>query len=119
MPGYRWVRSFMNRHNFTQRATQNIKRCRAEKSVAELIDFYKNLENSLQNVPPQNILNFDETNLSDDLGASKAIYKRGTKHPERVINSTKSSVSIMFASTALGHCLPPHKLTHTFMDALV
>lgn len=108
MPGDRWVRSFLMRHNFTQRATQNIKRCRAEKSVAEMIDFYKNLEISLENIPPQNILNFDETNLSDDPGASKAIFKRGTKHPERVLNSTKTSVSIMFAGTANGECLPPY-----------
>lgn len=108
MPGDRWVRSFMTRHNFTQRAIQNIKRCRAEKSVPEMIEFYKNLENSLKNIPPQNILNFDETNLSDDPGTSKAIFKRGTKHPERVVNATKSSVSIMFAGTANGECLPPY-----------
>lgn len=50
----------------------------------------------------------DETNLSDDPGCSKAIFKRGTKHPERVLNSTKSSVSIMFTGTANGKCLPPY-----------
>lgn len=64
----RWVRSFLMRHDF-QRATQNIKRYRVEKSVSEMIDFYKNLETSLENIPPYNIMNFDETNLSIDPGA--------------------------------------------------
>ncbi|KAJ8720589.1 hypothetical protein PYW08_006054 [Mythimna loreyi] len=48
-------------------------------------EFYMNLETSLKDVPPSNILNFDETNLSDDPGSKKCIFKRGTKHHERVI----------------------------------
>lgn len=105
LPGERWARSCLVRHNLTQRATQNIKKSRTEKTVPEMNDYFKNLEKSLVDIPP---LNFDETNLSDDPGASKAIYKRGTKHPERVLNSSKSSVSIMFAVLADGNCLPPY-----------
>ncbi|XP_049876484.1 uncharacterized protein LOC126374068 [Pectinophora gossypiella] len=108
MPGERWAREFLTRHNFAQRATQNIKKSRSSKTVEELNEYFKNLETSLNDVPPSNILNFDETNLSDDPGSKKCIFKRGTKHPERVINTSKSSVSIMFSGTADGHCLPPY-----------
>ncbi|CAB3231145.1 unnamed protein product [Arctia plantaginis] len=108
MPGERWARAFLQRHNFSQRATQNIKKSRAAKTVEEINEFYKNLETSLKDVPASNILNFDETNLSDDPGSKKCIFKRGTKHPERVINASKSAVSIMFSGTADGYCLPPY-----------
>lgn len=78
----------------------------AEKSVPEMIKFYQNLQHSLETIPPSNVLNFDETNLSDEPGSKKAIFERGTKHPERVIKSTKTSISIMFTGAANGLCLP-------------
>lgn len=108
IPGERWARSFLKRHKFSQRATQNIKKCRAAKTVEEMNEYYKNLEISLKDVPVGNILNFDETNLSDDPGSIKCIFKRGIKHPERVINTSKSAVSIMFSGTAEGNILPPY-----------
>lgn len=77
MPGERRARNFLERHNFIQRATQNIKRSRASKTVEELTTNYENLESSLKDVLRENILNFDETNLSDDPGSKKAIFKRG------------------------------------------
>lgn len=108
MPGERWARNFLERHNFTMRATQNIKRNRAAKTIDELSTYYRNLETSIKDVPGHNILNFDETNLSDDPGLPKSIFKRGTKHPERVLNSSKTSISIMFSVTGDGECLPPY-----------
>lgn len=36
------------------------------------------------------------------------IVRRGCKYPERIMNSTKSSTSIMFACTASGKLLPPY-----------
>lgn len=71
IPGERWAHSFLSRHNLTQRASQNVKRCRATKSIPEMIDFYKHLEKYLGDIPPSNILNSDETNLSDNPGATK------------------------------------------------
>ncbi|KAF2891423.1 hypothetical protein ILUMI_14750 [Ignelater luminosus] len=47
-------------------------------------EYFQSLEKCVENVPPDNILNFDETNLSDDPGASKCIFRRGIKYPERV-----------------------------------
>ena len=54
---------------------------------------------TLQNMPPDNIINYDETNLSDDPWHKKVIMKRGVKHRERIMNSSKSAASIMYAGT--------------------
>lgn len=47
-------------------------------------------------------------NCSDDPGSSKSIFRRGVKYPERIVNSTKGCVSLMFSGTADGRCLPPY-----------
>lgn len=87
---------------------QNIKRTRAEKSSDELKEYFTNLKSTLEGVPIENILNYDETNLTDNPGAQKCLFKRGVKYPERVLNYTKGAISIMFAITAGGECLPPY-----------
>ncbi|KAI0209227.1 hypothetical protein LSAT2_006116, partial [Lamellibrachia satsuma] len=46
--------------------------------------------------------------ITDDPGNKKFIFKRGCRYPERLINTTKSSISIMYAGTAAGHLLPPY-----------
>ena len=56
--------------------------------------------------PSQNIINYDETNLTDDPGRHKMIFKRGCRYPERIINDTKASTSIMLAGTTSGKILP-------------
>ena len=63
---------------------------------------------SLQGVPPENIINFDETNLSDDPGRKKCIFRRGVRYPDRVMNSSKGSVTVMFAGSPSGAMLPPY-----------
>ena len=93
MPGTEFCISFMRRHKneLSQRFTQNIKKCRAAISPKLIDDYFVRLEKSMGNfeIPPQNIINYDETNLTDEPGKKKAIYRRGVKYPERVINSTK------------------------------
>ena len=42
------------------------------------------------------------------LEGKKVIVRRGCRYPERIMNSTKSSVSLMFACTASGKMLPPY-----------
>lgn len=78
---------------------------RAEKGLEEMLAYFDNLSNTLRDVPASNILNFDETNLNGDPGSSKAIFRRGTKYPERVINSSKGAISLMFSATADGFIL--------------
>lgn len=110
VPGRDWGYSFLKRHKdvLTSRVSQNVKTDRARVTKDKLNEFYENLKVTLEGVPPENIINYDETNLTDDPGKKKILVRRGTKYPERVINSTKSSISIMFSGTAAGHLLPPY-----------
>ena len=50
----------------------------------------------------------NETNLRDDPGPRKHAMKRGTKYPEKVMDSSKVAFSVMFASNAEGDVLPPY-----------
>ena len=109
MPGDDWVRSFLSRHTeLTQRITQNIKLARAEVSEETINQYFDNLEESLQGVPPSNIWNYDETNFTDEPGRKKAVVKRGMKYPERAMNASKASISVMFCGNGIGTVLPPY-----------
>lgn len=110
LPGEWWARSFIERHRdkLTFRSVQNIKKARAEKTVTEFQNYFNNLENVVKNVPSTHLLNYDETNFSDNPGSVKCIFRRGIKYPERIMNSTKSSISVMFAASADGKVLPPY-----------
>ena len=68
---------------------------------------FDNLTASMANVPPDCIINYNETNLSDDPGRAKLVFKRGTKYPERILNNTKSCTS-MFAGTPTGIIMVPY-----------
>ena len=57
---------------------------------------------------PENIINFDETNLTADPGTQKVIGERGEKQVERVMDSSKQSTLVMFAVTGSGTMLPPY-----------
>nr|XP_049693406.1 uncharacterized protein LOC126053967 [Helicoverpa armigera] len=110
LPGERWVREFLSRHKerLTLRSTQNIKSSRAAKTYSEYEEYFENLKKSLANIEPNNIVNYDETNLSDDPGSQKCIFKRGTKYPNKILNNSKTAISIMFAATASGEVFPPY-----------
>jgi len=109
-PGDEWVRGFLRRHHdlLSKRVCQNIKRSRAAVSPSIINSYFDELDVTLANIPACNILNYDETNLSDDPGRKLVIVKRGTKYPERVMNSSKSSTSVMYAGSADGTLLPPY-----------
>lgn len=104
IPGRDWAYSFLRRHKkeISERFCQNIKRSRAAVSREVVTEYFKLLEKELKDVPPQNMLNYDETNLSDDPGRKKVIVRRGCKYPQRIINSSKSSTSIMFSAAGNG-----------------
>ena len=82
----------MKRSNdLSSRLAQNIRQSRADVSPEVINKYFDNLEENIKDVSPNCILNYDETNLTDD-----------------VLNATKSSTSVMFAGTADDHMLPPH-----------
>lgn len=107
-PGKDWVLSFIKRHNLVARLSQNIKRSRAKVSHEVINDFFVNLAETVDGIPPENIVNYDETNFSDDPGSKRVVVQRGQKHVDRVIDHSKSSFSVMFAGAADGSMLPPY-----------
>lgn len=119
LPSMDWARGFLKRHSntLTQRLAQNIKTGRAKVGKKIVEEYFANLANTLKDknenneeigVPASHIFNYDETNLSDDPGRKKCIFKRGVKYPERVKDSTKSAISIMFCGSASGKMLPAY-----------
>ncbi|XP_045762976.1 uncharacterized protein LOC123865787 [Maniola jurtina] len=110
LPGPKWAYGFLkrHRHQLSLRVTANIKKTRAEKSCEELREYFDNLKETLEQIPKENVLNYDETNLSDNPGKAKCIVKRGAKYPERIKNHTKGCISIMYAATADGSILPEY-----------
>lgn len=108
MPGREFAEGFLKRHKeqIAERFCQNIKRSRAATSPQIINDYFDNLEDSIRDIPPSHIINYDETNLCNDPGRSKIITKRGCKYPERIMNQTKSAVSVMFAASGDGVLLP-------------
>ena len=98
----------MKRNNLTTRLCQNISRKHSHVSPEIIEKYFNNLAQTIDGVPPQNIMNYDETNLSDDPGKKKCLFRRGVKYPERIMNSTKASTSVMFSATANGELLPTY-----------
>ena len=109
-PGNDWYRTFMERHKdyIKERVGQNIKRKRAEVSHAILDEYFDNLLAEIEGLPPTNIINFDETNVQDDPGKRKLVFKHGCKYLERLLNSSKAAISIMFSGSASGDVLPAY-----------
>ena len=115
MPSQDWVAAFVRRSpDLSHRNCQNIKVSRAKKTRKEFEEFYEEFkksiggvdENGACEIPPENFFNFDETNLTDDPGSQRCIFKKGVKYPERVMNSSKTSTSVMFCGSASGNTLP-------------
>lgn len=109
LPGIEWFYAFLKRNNIlTERMAQNIKRCRANVTRETVLNYFENLRNTLEDVPPSNIVNYDETNLTDDPGRIKVLCRRGSKRVERIMDSSKVSTSVMFAISGSGVLLPPY-----------
>lgn len=103
-----WTKSFLKRHpQLTVKFASNIKRNRAQIDEKTISDYYDNLSNVVKDVPPQNIYNYDEKCMADDPGEEKVICRRG-KYPERIMNSTKSNISVMFCGNTNGESVAPY-----------
>lgn len=80
-PGKDWMTAFLKRHNtmLSQRFANNIKRARAQMSRNSLEEYHKNITESINGLSPQQIFNYDETNIADHPNAKKFIFRRGIK----------------------------------------
>ena len=79
------------------RKCQNLTPSKAASLAEDVTTFLSNLQQSLaegdgNGIPPQNLFNYNETNLSDDLGTKMCIFKRNTKYLERNRSSSKAAV---------------------------
>ena len=78
LPGKDWLYGFLRRHPvLSSRLATNIKIVRAAVSEDVIRAYVGNLSKTIAGIPPTNIYNFDETNLTDDPGRKKVICKRG------------------------------------------
>lgn len=93
--GRDWVRGFLQRHKgfLSQRWCKNIKRSRAGVNRVSINSYFDEIENSLKDIDPDLIVNYDETNITDDPGKSRVIVRRGMKHAHKTMDSSKSSQS--------------------------
>ena len=107
LPSNDWAESFLKRNKkaLTKRTAQNIKRSRAKVTSKQVAEYFENWKSTIQNgdgISSTHIFNYDERNLCDDPGSKKCIFKRGVKYPERIQDSSKISVSIMYCGLAAG-----------------
>ena len=73
LPGDDWFHSFMNRHkaDLSIRTPDYIKLPRAKVNRQNVVQFFQNLEKTIENVPPENIKNFDESAVGHVFGQCK------------------------------------------------
>ena len=110
-PGRKWMSGFLQRHlQLHHQVPKLIKAARAKVLSETVNKNFDNLEISLEGVPPENILNFDETNVTDDPANKQVIVRRGGKYPVKVTTTSKTAISLMFAGTAAGTLLPPYSV---------
>ena len=57
---------------------------------------------------PTNRFNYDESNLTDYLAHKKVIIKKDVTQPERTLNTSKTSISLIYCGAAEQQFLPPY-----------
>ena len=67
--GIDWLNDFINRHSLTKQITDNVKATHAEVNAEVLNSYFDRPKETLNDIPPSNIFNYDETNVTDDPGA--------------------------------------------------
>lgn len=109
LPSSAWAKQFIAMTpELSERLCENIKRSRAAVTREIMKDFFRNAEPCLKNTDPKFIVNYDETATSNDPGREKVVVRKGSKHSERIIDQTKTNISVMFAINAAGESLSPY-----------
>ncbi|KAG5862194.1 hypothetical protein JTB14_007980 [Gonioctena quinquepunctata] len=107
-PGQTWLQFFLLRHKekLSKRLSQSIKESRAKVCHETVNKYFDNLAESLRDVPPSAVVNYDEMNFTDDPGRVKVIVRESCKRAEKIMDSSKAATSVMFACAASGSLLP-------------
>lgn len=94
----------------SKRNSQNLKysRTQATQSIETLRQYFSHLEESIKDFPAENMINYDETNLTDDPGREKVIVRRKSKRAHRLMDTSKTSTSVMICVTAARELLSPY-----------
>ncbi|KAF2890218.1 hypothetical protein ILUMI_15955 [Ignelater luminosus] len=110
LPGYDWVKAFIRKHKDTliHRLYQNLSRSRARVDSEMINKYFDEVGITLIGVEPHLIINYDETNFTDDPKKTKVIVRRKSRHPDRTMDASKSSSSVMFTAVGDGFILPPY-----------
>ncbi|GLV37577.1 hypothetical protein CBL_20389 [Carabus blaptoides fortunei] len=82
--------------------------CRAQLYEESENRYFDEFSATGENISAVNIVNFDETSLSDNPARAPVLVPKHAKHANRNMDSSKSSVSVMFACAADGTLLPPY-----------
>jgi len=77
LPGKNWLYSYVHRRRdiICQRMCQSICQKRTQVTSDVVGAYFDNLEVTLAGIPPSNIINFDEMNLTDDPGPKNVCTK--------------------------------------------
>ncbi|KAJ8921205.1 hypothetical protein NQ315_013677 [Exocentrus adspersus] len=73
-------------------------------------EYFANIKTTLDLVPASHIINYNETNFTDNPGNVKVTVRRGVKHADGIMDTSKTSISVMVAAAADGTLLPPYIL---------
>ncbi|CAH2109325.1 unnamed protein product [Euphydryas editha] len=107
LPGWEWGKLFLERHpNIKPKVAHAISRKRAQVTQEMVQNYFDYLHKELQDVPPSNIFNFDETGFHDNPKKQTLLFRRSCKNPEIILNSTKSCYTVMFCCNATGEFVP-------------
>jgi len=110
MPGIDFALGFLKHQTaLARRFSSNVKKVCSRVNSEVMAEYIEHLSKELEGIPPENIWNYDETNLTDDPSKKKVISRRGSKYVETICNSTKTSTTVRFCRNATGSVfLPPY-----------
>ncbi|CAK1598554.1 unnamed protein product [Parnassius mnemosyne] len=108
LPGYEWGVLFLERNpELKTKIAYNISRKRAQVTREMVEEFFEHIKTEIEGVPPENIYNMDESGFHDDPGKKKLLFRRDSRHPEVIKNTSKSCYTVVFCANAGGEVLPP------------
>jgi hypothetical protein len=85
------------------RRANTVKRIRAADSHETVKDCSR-FSKTVKDIPLSNIFNYDETNLQDNSGCVKAIFKKATKYAEHLRNHLSDVLRLYYQPAVAALC---------------